>query len=101
MDLSETQRFFSACSGQVTAHLSVNGNRTRNIVPPELVDSIDQIRESLTTPDTAADMAAERTAARRAHAALLAHAMANGDLAALQQARATVERCRDAVVLPS
>jgi len=100
IDLPETHRFFSACAGQITAHLSVNGTGGRSGVSNDLLYAIDDIRLSLTTDGNGADMSAEQSAARQAHVALLSRAMARGDLQALHEARRTVERCRDAVLVP-
>lgn len=101
--LPELARFFNDCAGRLAGHIAINGSSGGNgntVVTRDHLESIDAIVSAVTTPDHAPELAAQHDAARAAHVALLAHAMAYGDLDALYQARSDVTRCREAVLVP-
>lgn len=98
--LPETLRFFNDCAGRVAAHISVHGWNDPQSVTRAHLDSIIAIVAAFPAETYGADLAARQSAARAAHAALLQHAMTHGDLAALDRARAHIDRCRDSVLAP-
>ena len=98
--LPEVVRFFNDCAGRIAGHLSVHGWNGGTAITRNHLERIDEILLSVTTPDQAGDLADGQSAARAAHVALLAHAMEYGDLGALREARETLTRCREAVLVP-
>jgi hypothetical protein len=98
--LPEIVRFFNDCAGRIAGHLSVHGWNAGGAITRNHLERIDEILSSVIDPARATDLAARQSAARAAHVALLAHAMEYGDMGALREARDSLTRCREAVLLP-
>ncbi len=97
---SDLLMFFTDCAGHVQGHLAVQNRSGSGQISEDLLHGIDAIIDSIAPPDANDALKARQDAVRAAHIALLAHAMAEGDLWASRQAAAEVARCSNAV-LPS
>jgi hypothetical protein len=91
-------QFFNTCAGQIAGHISTHGGRGAGDATFDLLQAVEEIVDTLAAAEDHARLQAARSAARAAHLALVADAMANGDLAALDRATEQVDRCRRAVL---